>query len=117
MFSRQSGPEAKRWLESNRNPSAFASNRFGTSQVALEFVVSLYAAGAKHVLIPSDSIRDHMAMEEGGPYADAIVIELDPDKDSSEVLRLYKEQATGEGYDLSAENPIIQGRWLFMWWD
>jgi hypothetical protein len=84
----------------------------------LEFVNALYAAGARRVMIPSDSIReDEIERAQGGPYADAVIIELDPAKDSAEVLRLYKQEALNEGYDLSAANPIVEDRWLYMWWD
>jgi hypothetical protein len=115
MFSEQSGPEAKGWLEINGQAAALASDRFGSTQEALEFVNALYAAGARRVIIPSDSIRDdEVERAQGGPYADAVIIELDPGKDSAEVLRLYKQEALSEGHDLSAENPIVDGRWLYM---
>jgi hypothetical protein len=117
MFTRDSGPEAKQWLERNRNPSAFASNRFGTTENAIAFVAAIYDAGASYVLIPKDSICPEMEAEEGGPYADAMVIDLEATKDTSEVIRLYKDEAVSEGYDLSAENPVVDGRWLYMWWD
>ncbi len=118
MFSEQTGPEAKQWLERNRHPAALASNRFGSTEEALEFVTAVYAAGAKRVIIPQDSIRDDEGeMSEGGPYADAVVIELDPEKDTGEALRLYKAEALGEGFDLASENPVIEGRWLYLWWD
>ncbi len=118
MFSDQTGPEARQWLQSNQHTAPLASNRFSSREGAQEFVDALYEAGAKRVMIPSDSIRaDDAELAQGGPYADAIVIELDPAKDSAEVLRLYKAEAQEEGYDLSAENPVIDGRWLYLWWD
>lgn len=109
MFSAQSGPEAKEWLENNGQAAALASNRFASTQEALEFVNTLYAAGARLVMIPADSIRDdEIERAQGGPYADALIIELDPEKDSAEVLRLYKQEALSEGYDFSAENPVVE---------
>ncbi|HEX5222656.1 MAG TPA: hypothetical protein VFZ59_24080 [Verrucomicrobiae bacterium] len=118
MFSEQSGPEARQWLESNGQAAALASNRFGSTREALEFVNALYIAGAKTVMIPSEAIRDdETELAQGGPYADAIIIELDPAKDSTAVLELYRQETLSEGYDLSAENPVVDDRWLYMWWD
>lgn len=69
-------------------------------------------------MIPADSIRDdEIETMQGGPYADALIIELDLTRDPVEVLQLYKQEALIEGYDLSAENPIVEGRWLYIWWD
>src|SRR5258706_42534 len=118
MFSERSGPEARLWLETNGQAAALGSNRFGSTQEALEFVTALYAAGAKKIMIPTDSILDdEIERAQGGPYADALIIELDSNKDSTEVLRLYKQEALSEGYDLTAESPIIENRWLYIWWD
>jgi len=47
MFSEQSGPEAKHWLETNRQAAPLASNRFTSTRDALEFVTALYAAGGR----------------------------------------------------------------------
>jgi len=67
-------------------------------------------------MIPSDSIRDdETEMAQGGPYADALLIELDLTTDSAEVLRLYRQEARREG--VSAESPIVEGKWLYIWWD
>ncbi len=115
-FSEDSGPEAWKWLRMNQNPSALASNRFASTQEALDFVDKLYAIGAKRVLVPQDSIQgDKRTIEhQRGPYADALIVELDPEVDSSELIRLCADE--GEGGDGFPEEPI-DGKWLFFWWD
>src|SRR5882762_3938180 len=97
-FSEDSGPEAWKWLRTNQNPSALASNRFGSTQDALEFVDKLYAVGAKRVMVPKDSIQDDKQTieREGGPYADALIVELDPETDSSELIRVCAEEGEGD---------------------
>ena len=47
----KSGPEAREWLKENRNESALASNRFGRTESALEFVDQLYGTGAERVIV------------------------------------------------------------------
>ncbi len=107
------GPEAREWLAATGNPAGFASNRFDLDE-ARAFVARLYAAGAKRVFIPRESIRDDaIEMAQGGPYADALVAEFDPD-DRVEILRIFQREAEHEGHDgeVSGEDG-----WLFFWWD
>lgn len=119
MFSEDSGPEARQWLRTNRNPSALASNRFGRTQNAIQFVEELYAAGAVRVLVPQDYIHDESETgDESGPYADALVVQLDLDKDASELMRINNEETIREGFQEPWENdPLITTEWLFFWWD
>jgi hypothetical protein len=42
--------EARAWLSSNANRSAFATNKCGDTAGALAFVEALYAAGATEVV-------------------------------------------------------------------
>jgi len=116
-FSEDSGPEAWKWLRMHRNPSALASNRFASTQEALEFVDKLYAMGAKRVLIPKESIHEEKQRieHEGGPYTDTLMVELDPEVDSSDLIRLCAEE--GEGEDEGFFGEPIDGRWLCFWWD
>lgn len=113
------GPEALAWLRANRSASAFAGNRFESTAAAIAFVETLYQAGATHILIPQDSIRDTEIelQESGGPYADSLVIEL-PSSPSRELFRLFEAEAKSEGYDdMKGEESVIDGRYLFLWWD
>ena len=105
------GPEALQWLRANGHEAALASNRFSSTAEAIAFVEELYAAGARRVFVPADTIRDDEEERAlGGAYSDSLVIELS----SSDV----PEEATLEGYDLSHEPlPVIDGRYLYLWWD
>jgi hypothetical protein len=113
------GPEALAWLRENRSASALAGNRFESTAAAIAFVETLYQAGATRVFIPQDSIRaDEIELREsGGPYADSLVIELPP-LPSPELFRLFEAEAEAEGYDdMKGEESVIDGRYLFLWWD
>jgi len=111
--------EAKEWLAANQSESGFATNRFGPTAAARDFVDQLYGAGAIRVMIPNDSIRaDRKEIEEmRGPYADALFFEL-PESDSEELFRLYEAEAEYEGYEgMRASESIIDERFLYLWWD
>ena len=59
--------EAQEWLRENRNPSAFATNRFATTAMASDFVAQVYTAGASRVMIENICVlraeeRDLMPM-------------------------------------------------------
>jgi hypothetical protein len=113
------GPEALGWLRSNKSPFAFAGNRFDSTQAAVAFVEQVYAAGARRVFIPDDAIRADPAelRKHGGPYADAMVIEL-PEKGREALYRLFEQEAASEGYDdMKGDQSVIDGRYLYLWWD
>jgi hypothetical protein len=113
------GPEALEWLRNNRSAFAFAGNRFDSTQAAIAFVEEAYAAGARRVFIPDDAIRaDPIEVgESGGPYADAVVIEL-PDTGREALYQLFEREAALEGYDeMKGDQSVIDGRYLYLWWD
>ncbi len=113
------GPEARDWFSQNKSDFCFAGNRFESKSDAIDFVDSLYRAGAIRVFIPDDSIsREPAEIEEhGGPYADALVIEL-PDTERSDLYAIYEREAEAEGYeDMKGEESIIDGKFLYLWWD
>ena len=112
------GPEALEWLKNNNNPSALASNAFGETQGAIEFVEKLYAKGANKVMIAEGCIRDapETIKLEKGSYADGLVVQLPSDKEKRErVLKLCKSECDYE-FEGSLEDEIVADR-LFMWWD
>src|SRR5256885_13701919 len=113
------GPEALQWLRSNGHEAALASNRFSSTAGAITFVEQLYASGARRVFVPADTIIDDEEEPElGGAYSDSLVIELASSQVPEALSRLYCHEATMEGYDLRHEPPpIIDGRYLFLWWD
>lgn len=109
-------PEARHWLSSNPNRHAFAGNRFEDTQAALEFVEQLYALGAVSVRV--DNIFDEAwrIAENGGPYADTLVVELPNDSRSHIALRELFEHELGElqGLDLDQYQGEDE---LTFWWD
>ncbi len=115
----EDGPEALQWLRANGHEAALASNRFSCTADAIAFVEQLYAAGAHRVFVPADTIRDDEEERElGGAYSDSLVIELSSPDVPQPLSRLYCAEAALEGYDLRHEQPpVIDGRYLYLWWD
>ncbi|MBU0975251.1 MAG: hypothetical protein ABIE03_05355 [Patescibacteria group bacterium] len=108
-------PEAREWLKSNKNPSAFASNRFGSTGEALAFIEKLYELGAEKVLIDNIFDEESRIEKEGGPYADSILIKMpnDPVKRSS-LYKVYNSEAVNEGFEeIEGEGSNS----LTLWWD
>ncbi|HJQ78798.1 MAG TPA: SMI1/KNR4 family protein [Lacipirellulaceae bacterium] len=103
------GPEARRWLRASRNVAALAVNHFGGTENAREFVDELYRLGATKVLVPETSIQK----DDGGPYADALVVELPADAAlcAAVCLRCEKELDVREPLDPNDPNPV------YLWWD
>ena len=104
--------EARLWLRSNPNPSALATNRFGTTQNALAFVDRLYAAGAAEVFVD-----DRVVDDDGFPYADTLVVRLWRPADARWVLeQLCEEEGPGNvpPGDLTMH---IAGDDIRLWWD
>jgi hypothetical protein len=113
------GPEALQWLRSNGHEAALASNRFSSTAEAIAFVEQIYAAGARRVFVPADTIIDDEEERElGGAYSDSLVIELSGSDVPDALSHLYCEEATLEGYDFRREPPpVIKGRYLYLWCD
>jgi hypothetical protein len=112
------GPEALSWLKDNRNESALASNRFGGTENAVQFVQSLYNAGALRVVVPRANITDDedTLNWELGPYADAVVVELPKNADRREkVWAICAREIRREGFD-PADGADDDGK-VFLWWD
>lgn len=104
------GPEARRWLRRNRNPSPLASNHFASPEPALGFVEELYALGATRVIVPESGITPE---DDDGPYADALVVFLptDPERRAALCRRCEQELDEPQRIDPADPNPI------FLWWD
>lgn len=105
------GPEAKKWLRQNDSESALASNRFGETRDALQFVQQLYAAGAVRVIVPQASIRK----DDIETYADSLVVTLPSDPAKRErVWKLCAQELRREGEnpgDSASEDHVL------LWWD
>lgn len=103
------------WLRSNRNPSAFATNRFGETSAAVAFVEGLHAAGAVEVYVADPLAEPERLREEGGPYADTLLVALPADaKQRAALFAAFAKEATSEGFD----PPVDEGQGMeLLWWD
>jgi hypothetical protein len=103
--------EARQWFVENKNPNAFASNRFFGTENAVKFVNSLYEAGAEKVYVVEpqedvDTIRD-----EGGPYGDTLVVIMPGNfQQRNRILKI-------KGKEVFFDPTAINGNELFFWWD
>jgi|688.fasta_scaffold1092490_1 hypothetical protein len=114
----QDGPEAREWLRHSNHESALAHNRFDSTASALAFVEQLYAAGARRVFVPGDSIvADEEELAMGGPYSDHLVIELYTPDVPPVLAALYRAEATLDGWTRSDDwLPVIRDQFLLLWW-
>ena len=111
------GPEALGWLRENRNESALASNRFGETRHAVRFVEELYSSGARLVIVPNESINsdDDFVTGEGGPYADALFVNLPDDEVKRKaVIAICQRELKREGFKLEEG---MSGGQIYLWWD
>jgi hypothetical protein len=107
--------EARAWLAANHNPSAFATNRFWTTDRAMAFVNALYEAGALDVLV--DHILPDGADRDGGPYADTLIVKL-PDDDERQwrIARLCEESGPGDVPEGDFRMTVRRSE-IELWWD
>lgn len=111
------GPEALQWLNATNNPAALASNRFDNTADAIEFVENLYELGATKVTISEACIYNSQEVidEEGGPWADGLVVELPIESDKRDaVTAVLRKEAIAEG--VPDHDPPYDNR-VFVWWD
>ena len=107
--------EARAWLAVNPNPSPFASNRFESKGAAAAFIDSLYALGADTVYVLNVEQDSAWVQEEGGPYADALLIRLPAEQAARERLFVVNaREARLEGFD---PEPDRAQQYLYFWWD
>lgn len=101
-----------RLLISNYNRSALAVNKFQTTVRALAFVYELYEMGAQEVVI--DNFSDEIRPEEGGPYADRLIVHLPDDpRQRWELIERCEREIEGEAEGTCDE----RGDSLYLWWD
>lgn len=111
-------PEAREWLSSNKNPYALAGNRFNGTETALEFVERLYQLGAADVRIgPYIHDEPWRLEEEGGPYADSLVVTL-PAQAQRQLVDILTEELVNEALLEEGENVRNLGtNEIRLWWD
>ncbi len=107
--------EAREWLKANPNRFAFAGNRFESSEEALAFVESLYSAGAMQVLVSGILDEEWRIKQEGGPYADTLIVSLPSDpRQRAALFRIAAQEAEHEDFDPEVDRGQSQ---LVLWWD
>jgi hypothetical protein len=100
------------WLKRNKNRSAFATNHFGTTVKAIEFVERLYAAGAEDVVMGNVYDEPERIKQEGGPYGDTLIVLMpdDPSKRAA-IFEIYSTECTFQPeFDKGQDS-------LMFWWD
>lgn len=116
-LDRTLGPryEARAWLARNTNPSALASNRFESTEQAQAFVERLYGEGALAVYVTNVMDEAERIAEEGGPYADAVVVvlPLEPERRAA-LFRMVSTEIRREGFEPERDSGQAE---LFLWWD
>ncbi len=111
----QNLPEARQWLEANHNTHSFAGNRFSSTQEALSFINQLYALGAENIFIDNIYSEEWRIQQEGGAYADTLIIELP--KNTNLRVQLFEkinQEIVKQGF--TAEEDKGQ-RYIMLWWD
>jgi hypothetical protein len=115
------GTEALEWLRYKAAPQGFALNRFPSKVEAIDFVEQLYRLGAAKVFVPDNSVRDYpkLRLEIGGASSDSLVVVLPSESSKREaLLNFYQREASAEGLaDDTQEEAIVDGQYLFFWWD
>jgi hypothetical protein len=113
--------EALSWLKSNENRSPFASNFFGDKKSILKFVTDLYAAGAKSVEIGNIYDEDWRIKQEGGAYADELLITFPKALVKKiNILGLIMKNHPDEFYDVNKNSDgVIWSKitTVGLWWD
>lgn len=103
----QNLPEAKAWLSNNKNKQCFAGNEFESTEKALEFVNEIYSLGAVEIFISQILDEPWRIKEEGGPYADTLIIKLPTD--SQQRKRIF--DFIGSNIQDNGQESIT------LWWD
>ena len=107
--------EARSWLRENAHISALAGNRFSSKKEAIDFVESLYSAGATTVYVTNIFDEDWRLKEEGGPYADTIIVELPSDLvKRASLIKIMNEEIENEGFEPVSDTGQKE---ITLWWD
>jgi hypothetical protein len=105
--------EARTWLRNNSDTSAFATNRFQTTENALAFVEKLYALGTVEVLLD-----DPMIAADGRPYADTLWVRIPDEWEIRHALTEFcEEEGLGDLPPGDFTMHFIGEDQLRLWWD
>jgi hypothetical protein len=104
-------PEACKWLSENESDSALASNRFGSTETAIQFVNELYRAGARRIVVPEEAIDDDGVEI----YCDSLVVIMPTDGEKRRRVRaICDREIRREGFDPREDGDADQ---VYLWWD
>lgn len=102
--------EALTWLKTNKNPFAFAPNRFGPTQNAIRFVEELYSLGAESVEVTNIFDEEWRIQKYGGPRADTLIVTVNP-QSQGPVLEFLLQEAR-------VDEVTVLGPYTYsLWWD
>lgn len=103
------------WIDANRGDSAFASNRFGPTAKAREFIEMLFEQGAVEVFVADPREEEDRILTEGGPYADTLVVVMP--EDPVERAALFKVFDREAGAPTGVVSPDEGQTRVLLWWD
>jgi hypothetical protein len=105
--------DARKWLSRKRQRSVLAGNRFGTTELGLAFVEELFAAGAKSVSIPGDTID--FGGDNDADHSDTLIVKLPKDPAArARVLAITNREMKREGMEQEPDEGQADVR---LWWD
>lgn len=106
--------DALKFFKDNKNEYCFASNHFDSSEAALKFVKKLYNLGALDVVVSGIYDEDWRIKEEGGPYADTLMITLPKSKNDRLNIQaaIFKERP-----DEVSNIDWNTSKTVRLWWD
>lgn len=118
VLEREKSEEALRWLKNNKNPHAFAGNRFEVTNNAIEFVEKLYKVGSEEVRVTGIYDEPERIAEEGGAYAETLIVKLHEEKNKRvKIFEIYKYELNNHDFN-SGEDIEDEGQSLIgFWWD
>jgi hypothetical protein len=108
--------EAREWLRNNpsRSNAPFAGNRFRKPE-AIAFVNTLYDLGATSVHVTNVMSEAWRIKQEGGPYADTLIVTLPADvKKRTLLFGIAATEAQREHLDIEVDSGQDE---LTFWWD
>jgi hypothetical protein len=110
----EEGPEALAWLRANPSLSAFASNRFASTQSAAAFVEQMYSAGATKIIIGDIHLPPG---DDWLPYADTLMV-TPPEQGSTRRAVMDVIEEVGRPDENTGEPSEAAGRDIVrLWWD
>jgi hypothetical protein len=90
-----------------------AGNRFGTSALGLAFIEELYAAGARTVSVPGDTIDP--GTDDYPAHSDTLIVRLPKDPEARKrLLEIANREAEREGMEGEPDEGQSEVR---LWWD